>query len=323
MSSECCGNGCNSCVLDEKVVKRGGSESDNVVDGQYKWYSVVDVREETENVFSLLFEKCPDEDAVKSGTEKCLVIPPGSHLMLRLPSDLILKDVSEQFNSANLTAHQRNRRGHEKPKRMSTNDPETTIIYLSRPYSPYEYSSDSLSFRILFRYEDGEMSKRVIRLRKGDLVEWKGFYCGDFKYARNMARRLVCICQGVAIAPMINIIHTLLGDDDEDTVIHLIACFKDFADILLKETLRDFMNYWNFKLSIFLAHHKCPSEVCSCAEEKKMFSETIYFQRIDSESFTPLPDTNYLISGSEEFLESQSLLLLQDLRISPANIFEL
>lgn len=320
MSSECCGNGCNSCVLDEKFVKRDVHVSGNVVDCGYKWYSVVDIREEAENVFSLLFQKCPEDDAVESATKKCLIIPPGSHLMLRLPSDLILKDVSDKFN-VNLSGYQRNR-GHKRPKRMSTNDPETTIDYLSRPYSPYEYSSEDLSFRILFRYEAGDMSKRVVRLRARDLVEWKGFYNGDFKYSRNMARRLACICQGVALAPMINIIRTILDDDEEDTVIHLFACFKDFPHILLKETLREFMHFWNFKLSLFLAHHKCPLPPCSCAAEKKMFTESIYCQRINSESLRPLPDTNYLISGSEEFLESQSLLLKR-LRISPANIFEL
>lgn len=181
-------------------------------------------------------------------------------------------------------------------------------------------------FRILFRYEGGEMSQRIIRLNVGDRVEWKGFYSGAFKYSRNMCENLICISQGVALAPMVNIINSVLDDDLDETRIHLMACFSDYPDVLLKDSLREYLNYWNFKLSLFLPYHltngSCKNPPCKCKETKKMYSEDIYFEKISSTSFKPTPDSIYLISGSETFMNSMTELL-EGLKINLSNIFTL
>lgn len=308
---ECCGNGCNTCVLDKKKVPKDVNLMDNVIDNRYQWFKVSDIRQETPTVFSLEFQY------ESSDHEKCLVIPPGAHLMMRIPVEHISKDASKVFTSTQLQSPCRERRKLE--LKRSTNDPEMIQSYVSRPYSPYSFDPERHIFRILFRYEGGDMSQRIIRLNIGDQVEWKGFYysLGEFNYKRNMFRNLVCICQGVAVAPMVNIIRHILSDEDDETILHLYVCFKDFPDILLKESLRDFMNYWNFKLSLFLPHHNefCKtikaSSSCNCQEKNKLFTETIYFHRITIESIIkPHPDTLYILSGSEEFLSNISNSLM-------------
>lgn len=319
---KCCGNGCNTCVLDKKKVIKDGSLIDNVIDSRYQWFRVSDIKQEARNVFTFEFQYCDESDS-----EKGLFIPHGAHLMLRVPSEDILKDVNEVFVKAELESNLR-KRWNQEPKKTITNDPDMTKSYTSRPYSPYQFHPVDRTFRILFRYEGGEMSKRMIRLKIGDLVEFKGFYSGEFIYSRNMTRTLICICQGVAIAPMINVIQQILQDEEDDTIINLFACFRDFHDILLKDTLREMMNYWNFKLNLYLPYHiedTCKQKsisCCDCIKKHKLFTETVYLQRINSETMKPNPDAIYLISGSEDFITSTSGLL-KDLQIVQGKIFQL
>lgn len=306
----CCGNGCNNCVLDRKSSAKNGDSKDNVFEHRYQWFTVTDIRRETSSVFVLEFQ-------FPSLEEKCLHIPPGAHLMLRLPWDCVREDTNEVFadcESLNLN-HTRNNR--------PSNDPDTKEDYVSRPYTPFNYSPDTLKFSILFRYEGGAMSQRLVKLKVGDSVEWKGFY-GDFKYTRNMAKNLICISQGVAIATMTSVIHRILADEEDETRIHLISCFRDFPDILLKHTLRDFLNYWNFKLSLYLPYHSHSAEAnssCKCKETRKLYNEEIYFEKIQGESLKSGSEALYLISGSVEFSSNISNLLQTQLCIDPSNIF--
>lgn len=323
-SQICCGNGCNTCVLDEKAVQKDLSNLENVIESRYNWFTVSDIQQEADFVFSLEF-KC---DQVTEDSSKGLYIPSGCHLMMRLPSDHIPKDVGKVFSHADLSVSRRIG-GKSRENKTTTNDPETIESYFSRPYSPYQSNSKDLSFKILFRYEGGEMSQRIIRLNIGDSVEWKGFYSGGFNYSRNMTRNLICICQGVAIAPMVNIIQQMLDDEDDETLIHLIGCFRDFSGILLKPMLRTFMNYWNFKLTLYLPHHlaiSCPDTPsnCRCRERHKMFTETVYLSRMQLETFNDHPqEAIYLISGSEEFLQSTSDLLNQLSNNKPRDVIKL
>lgn len=85
---KCCGNGCNNCVLDRKCSAKDASLKDTVFERGYQWFTVTGIKQETKLVFRVDFQ-FPSVD------KRCLFIPPGAHLMLRLPREYIREDTNE------------------------------------------------------------------------------------------------------------------------------------------------------------------------------------------------------------------------------------
>lgn len=295
------------------------SKVDNVISNQYQWFKVNDIEVLTDFVFILEFIYDSDQE---SDPKKGLYVPPGAHLMMRLKKELISADVNDVFMRTDLRNYHKS---EQRVEERTANDPETPLEYFSRPYTPFVFNCEELKFKILFRYEGGEMSQRMVRLKIGDRVEWKGFY-GDFVYKRNMTSNLICISQGVALSTMVNIIQAILDDDLEETRIHLISCFKTQKEFLLKDILREFQHFWNFKLTLCLPyfHHSCKDiDSCNCMNHSRIFNEEILPSKLQINSLKSLVNNSsesiYLISGSEIFCKSISDML-KSLNIAVKNI---
>jgi len=53
---------------------------------------------------------------------------------------------------------------------------------------------------------------------------------------------------------MIQVMRTIIENESDETLIHLLYCCRDQHNILLKPQLREFSSYWNVKVTYVLSH---------------------------------------------------------------------
>lgn len=256
---ECCNSGCNNCVLDRQQAAASNCAIEdskiNLFDRIYRVFKLVSRQICTENVHKLQFKIASSEIDEEKYT---IFVPPTCHLFIRIPSD---------------TAN------------TNKNDENTTENYISRPYTPIKFNGNQLSFDILVKFEpNGRMSRYLEQLKIGDISEWKGCY-GDFVWSANPTqyKYLVCICQGVAIAPMFSIVSSILANEKDETLIYLLVCFKDLDNYLLRNELAELRRYWNFHAIVYLSQFKHNNEQCteertsncSCLRPLLRYDETV------------------------------------------------
>lgn len=83
---------------------------------------------------------------------------------------------------------------------------------------------------------------------------------------------------GTGIAPMIQIIKTIVENDKEDTFIHLVYGCRTQQDILLKDELDHYASYWNF--TVLYALSRCTE---GCLRERPgmiKYGDKVHFGRI-------------------------------------------
>lgn len=267
---ECCNSGCNNCILDVRQKQltlahqqqQRGTSITNIFDDSYHRFRLIAITECTGNVRRLKFRFERDTD----GSKGILFVPPTHHLMLRAPAKIITE--------ASVAAK---------------HDKETVGNFISRPYTPISCSSEDDSFEILVKFEPfGVMSAYLRDLRINDITEWKGVY-GDFYWQPNPLRHkfLVCICQGVAIAPHFNLISSILADDSDETIVHLLACYRHLDHYLLRTELAAARSFWNFQSRIYLSQENCDEcranrvVNCACIRSRLKFGETVCNYRLD------------------------------------------
>lgn len=289
---ECCGSGCNYCVLDKKqLILPGDTEKISVLTNAYTVFKVVTVNKLNCNVLMLEFKyNLPDNDF----TNFCLSVPPGSHLMLRAP---------RSFDTSSNSVHKKN-------------DNETEDIYISRPYTPINVNITLCSFEIIFKLqENGAMSNYVTTLKIDGLTEWKGPYAGAYEnYRNNDSKALLCIGQGVGISPLYSIIDSMLSDEENITRINFITCFKDFDNILLRNKIYSWKQFWNFEHSIYLSREgRCScnledrTENCDCIKKLLKYNEKVNCYRLEKEHLLKIyknlntESVRTLICGSTDF----------------------
>lgn len=260
----CCNSGCNNCVLDtheqqHNVNLRSVKDSKyNLFDGNYRQFKVILIEKCTENVNKIRFEITSED---YNEDEYTIQVPPTFHLFIRTTTDTI---------------------------NTSKNDKNTKENYISRPYTPIRI--EDFSFDILVKFEiNGKMSNYLESLKIGDITEWKGSY-GNFSWSPKpfQYKYLVCISQGVAIAPMFSLISSILSNEEDETLIYLLVCFKDLENYLLRVELAEYRKYWNFQsiayLSRFIHNEDCSNKRlknCSCIRSQLRYDETVCPYRLN------------------------------------------
>lgn len=252
---ECCNSGCNDCVLDvrrrrkEQQLKLAKDSKVNLFDGTYRCFQVISIKKLTENVHRFRFQFKGLNEMLNGNYT--LRVPPTHHLFLRARTEL--------FNDSK----------HDKSMKEN---------YISRPYTPIELDGDQLTFDVLFKLEvNGKMSKYLQSLTINCETEWKGCY-GDFIWSPNPAKfkYLVCICQGVAISPMYALVKSILSNGNDETIVHLLACFKNLENCLLRDEFVECRRFWNFNSTVFFSQ---PFNG-SCSKQSLRFDEDIRNKRL-------------------------------------------
>lgn len=304
---KCCGSGCNNCVLDEKKISRLDSSKSAkanllTIDGsKYVNFTLQKKWKYTENVWRFEFTYKDDVDLQSME----LTIPPGCHVMIRAIIDEI-----------NLNRH----------------DQTTVENFISRPYTPIHVDVKAAKFEILVKFEpNGLMSKYWRNISIDDVVGVKGPY-GTFKWIPNSVRNLICLSQGVAIAPMFAIVQNILNNEDDETWIDFLSCFRCIDDILLRDEIYDFRQYWNFQSTIYLSNEaacSCDANVrsryCVCIKSKLKYNEIICTFRLDEVELSNLfikkriENCLILVCGTSRFINSIKMSL-KKLHIKDENI---
>lgn len=291
-TNECCNSGCNNCVLDirqrkleqqRRNRKLNDSSCINVFSGgSYATFQVKSIVPLTANVLRFCFQYRIDGDndgkiaddgenqqqqrqhsaTTSASSSYYLCIPPTFYLLLRAP-------ISESPSAPSTTVSQ----WLDKRER---HDKNTADHFISRPYTPCVYDSEALTFDILVKLQtNGCMSGYLRELHIGQCTEWKGCF-GSFEWAPNKYKYLICISQGVAIAPIHHLATSILADESDDTIIYSLACYQNIDNILLRDEHSQFRQYWNFHSRIYLSESQC-----NCRDQTELRESTVTCARIN------------------------------------------
>lgn len=170
---------------------------------------------------------------------------------------------------------------------------------ITRQYTPVSELDKRGKFEILIKlYEKGKMSQLIRKWEVGDMIPWRGPF-GVFKYRPNKFKRIVLLGAGTGIAPLYQVIRHILADGDDESRLVLFFSSKTFSDILLRDELLDYCNYWNFEMCHYLSNEKSISF--------KKYKENVKLKRlakeeVEEEIQKESPDqTCVLICGTKSY----------------------
>ncbi|XP_072275786.1 NADH-cytochrome b5 reductase-like [Pyxicephalus adspersus] len=217
--AQCCGSGCSPCIYDiyqaelelwEKAKDRGDPQllSRTKVENP----SVL-LSSEAFQEFRILSVKQETEDTNLYRFE----LPPGASLRLNLGQHLVLRG-------------------------------KVNGLDIQRAYTPISSIDSKGYFDILIKiYEHGLMSQYIKCWREGHSASWRGPF-GGFSYKPNKFGELLMLCSGTGMAPMIPILTSVTDNEDDETFITLVTCFRTFKNIYIKSFLQEQARFWNVRI---------------------------------------------------------------------------
>ena len=157
---------------------------------------------------------------------------------------------------------------------------------------------------ILQIYSNGELTELIKdQWCVGICAEWRGPF-GDFQYQANKYKKLLMLACGTGIAPMIQVIQTVLDNEDDLTCIQLVYACRTQHEIMLKYMLNEFSDYWNFQVLYVLS--QCTEEKLVTEKGLIRYGDKIKCGRITADlvhaEMPPPSDENHvLVCGTKSF----------------------
>lgn len=166
-------------------------------------------------------------------------------------------------------------------------------------------------------YQDGRFTKILKRdWRVGDFISMKGpFSAGNninLSYKRNMFKYIVMCAAGTGLAPMISFIDSLLEDSEEETWINLHYSSSSWDLALCKDDLKSYVDYWNFKLFLYLNNQSSSDEsvnISATAIQKRKINPVSDLSNHDFET------TLFLVCGPPKY-EKNILSFLKTIKFA-------
>jgi len=132
-----------------------------------------------------------------------------------------------------------------------TKDEKSILV---RQYSVLSGPDQQDYFELLIKlYPAGKMSACIRRWTSGTKVLMRGPF-GDFTHDPRRQGRLLLVCQGTGLVPFVSTIQSILDQQQDETRIRLVYSVSTTDEILVKEDLFQFCDFWNFSLKIFSGH---------------------------------------------------------------------
>lgn len=290
LDSDCCGQGCDPCVLDlyEEEVKIWEEECRRISAGEEKGRSN---RDETEQVSGPVLS--PTEyrrfvvDSVRQETEDSfryrLKLEHGACLGLKTGQHIIIRG-------------------------------EVNGSIIIREYTPVSDVGMKSYFELMIKiYKNGCMSQYVKTWSPWTEVQIRG-PCGQFEYKPNKYRKIYMLAVGTGIAPMSQVIQTVLKNNDDDTMITLLYGCRTYTDILLKSELDDWARYWNFSCTFCLSQEEESSTKVKYRYGDKILTGRISYDLVHSVIDNTNDSFLVLICGTRSF-EGDMIQYMKDLGI--------
>lgn len=283
LPTDCCGSGCAPCVFDiyEEDLKKWKKNCKNLSSNASESEEVISCSHYTSFELIAIEVVSPNTNVYR------FKLPENKSLAMNIGQHIIIKG---SYNNRVIT----------------------------RPYTPINGEITEDFFEILIKlYPQGKMSSVVKDWKIGDKIDMRGPY-GSFSYVRNSFKSIVMFAAGTGIAPMFQIIKSILNDDDDMTRILLLYSSKSFKDILLRNELHTLQAYWNFKVCHYLSTERDKNDT--------KYGEEVEFRRVtkaDAEQAihkeTP-GNTLVLISGTKSYDKDMTNAAL-NVSVLPKHIF--
>eukprot|EP00978_Attheya_sp_CCMP212_P045253 scaffold339370_cov61-Attheya_sp.AAC.1 len=134
------------------------------------------------------------------------------------------------------------------PKGDSATETEPVI----RPYTPISTNAQIGSFDLLIKnYGDmGRMSRHMAEMPVGSTMEFKHIPPNVKKQAPFPQKKIGMLVGGTGVAPMIQALHAILGDNDDDTHVSMLYGSRVSNDILGVELLSKWEQLHPTKLTV-------------------------------------------------------------------------
>ncbi|XP_072429838.1 NADH-cytochrome b5 reductase-like [Chiloscyllium punctatum] len=143
-------------------------------------------------------------------------------------------------------------------------------IEIQRAYTPVNPLDANGYFEVLIKiYEDGLMSQYVKTWKEWDSVCWRGPF-GGLPYKPNQYEQLLLFASGTGIAPMIPLIQYIVANEEDETFVTLVGCFRTFQDIYMKSQIQELAAYWNVK-TLFVLSQECDLETLPWSYQEKSY----------------------------------------------------
>ncbi|XP_060062226.1 NADH-cytochrome b5 reductase-like isoform X3 [Erinaceus europaeus] len=157
-------------------------------------------------------------------------------------------------------------------------------------------------------YQTGLMSRYVESWKAGETAFWRGPF-GDFIYKPNQHGELLMLAAGTGLAPMVSVLQSITDNEEDETFVTLVSCFKTFEDIYLKTLLQEQACFWNIRTFFVLSQEKSPEQLPWSYREKTRFGrlgQGLIGELVDSCRRRPFA----LVCGSAEFTKDMARYLL-------------
>lgn len=198
---------------------------------------------------------------------------------------------------------------------------------VARPYTPVTSNEQQGYMELVVKgYDAGKLSKHLVNLQPGDVLEMKGPFI-KYAYEANMKKEIGMIAGGSGITPMLQVVNHILRNPNDRTKVHLLFANVTEEDIILRDEIDALVHLYPEQLKVTYCLDK-PSEKwdgCSGYITKDMIQK-----------YMPVPDENnlicvcgppalmYHISGNKAKNKSQGELdgLLRDLKYTSSMVFK-
>ncbi|KAM6396823.1 NADH-cytochrome b5 reductase-like isoform 3-T7 [Pluvialis apricaria] len=119
---------------------------------------------------------------------------------------------------------------------------------------------------------------------------------------------LLMLASGTGLAPMLPILQSITDDEEDETFVTLVGCFRTFDKIYLKPLLQDLARYWNIRIFYVL------SQETSLEKLPWSYQENTYTGRLNEDLMKTIINSCrrkpfVLICGSSAFNEDMSRYL--------------
>ncbi|XP_058033372.1 NADH-cytochrome b5 reductase-like isoform X1 [Ahaetulla prasina] len=279
LSSQCCGSGCKPCIYDiyqedlKKWEEAKAKEDISLLSRKKQQSSNSNLTSEIFMAFIISSVTQLTEDTY----QYTFKLPGNSSLGLSLGQHIVLRGV-------------------------------VNGLEVQRAYTPITPVNAEGFFEVLIKcYKTGLMSQYIKSWKTGDIIFWRGPF-GGFPYTANQYGELLMLASGTGIAPMLPIIQYITENEDDETFVTLVGCFRTFENIYMKALLQEQSRFWNIRTFYVLSQEQ------SLKNLPWSFRETTYLGRINENLIKSMVNTCrrqpfVLVCGSVTFNEDMEKCL--------------
>lgn len=147
-----------------------------------------------------------------------------------------------------------------------------------RPYTPISTNNVPGEFELMVKiYPDGNLSQHMNDMKTGDTLEFKHIKFNVKKQYPFGVKNIGMLVGGTGITPMIQALHAILGNEEDDTKVSMLYGSQKSDQILGEELLARWQKAYPDRLSVTHVLSNEPEKRSKMAAFKKLASKIPFF----------------------------------------------